>query len=74
LTVDDQQRVRLPDAHPRQVFAYENHEGTVTLRPVEAQQPVSANVRLEKRGGYTVLVSDQPISEAAIKEALAEFP
>jgi hypothetical protein len=33
-----------------------------------------AKVRFEKRGGYTVGVSDQPISAQAIKEALAEFP
>jgi hypothetical protein len=33
-----------------------------------------AKVRFEKRGGYTVGVVDQPISLAAIKAALAEFP
>lgn len=32
LTVDDHQRIRMPDAKPRQVFAYENHgDGHVTL-------------------------------------------
>ena len=37
LTVDDQQRIRMPDAKPRQVFAYENHgDGHVTLTLVEA--------------------------------------
>lgn len=36
LTVDDQQRIRMPDAKPRQVFAYENHGGGhVTLTLVE---------------------------------------
>ena len=37
LTVDDQQRIRMPDAKPRQVFAYENHgDGHVTLTLVPA--------------------------------------
>ena len=37
LTVDDQQRIRIPDAKPKQVFAYENHDdGTILLKPVEA--------------------------------------
>ncbi len=37
LIVDDQKRVRIPDAKPRQVFAYENHgDGAITLTPVKA--------------------------------------
>jgi hypothetical protein len=74
LTVDDYQRVRLPNAKPRSKLAYEESAGVVTLTPVVVQKPRPANVRLEKRRGYTVLVSDQPISEFAIKEALADFP
>ena len=32
LTVDDQKRIRIPDAKPRQVFAYENNgNGMLTL-------------------------------------------
>jgi hypothetical protein len=31
-------------------------------------------VRIEKRDGYSVGVLDHPISEAAIKKALSEFP
>ena len=39
LTVDDQKRIRIPDAKPRQVFAYENHgDGTLTLTLVKAEQ------------------------------------
>lgn len=74
LTVDAQKRVRIPDAKPRQVFAYENAGGVVTLTPVEPAQPRPTKVRFEKRNGRTVGVSDQPIDEAAIKAALAEFP
>jgi hypothetical protein len=37
LTVDDQKRIRIPDAKPRQVFAYENRgDGTLTLTLLEA--------------------------------------
>lgn len=35
---DDQKRVRIPDAKPRQVFAYENHgDGRFTLTLVDAE-------------------------------------
>ena len=38
LTVDDQKRIRLPDARPRQVFAYEPEaDGTIRLLPVKAR-------------------------------------
>ena len=38
LTVDDQKRIRIPDAKPRQVFAYENNgNGTLTLVLVKAE-------------------------------------
>ena len=40
LTVDDHQRIRMPDAKPRQVFAYENHgNGHATLTLVDAVEP-----------------------------------
>lgn len=39
LPVDDQKRIRIPDAKPRQVFAYENHgNGTITLTEVKAER------------------------------------
>ncbi len=39
LTVDDYKRVRLPDAKPRQLFAYENHgDGTITLTEVKTER------------------------------------
>lgn len=38
LTVDDQKRIRIPDAKPRTKFAYENHgNGTITLIEVRAE-------------------------------------
>jgi hypothetical protein len=40
LTVDDQKRIRIPDAKPRQVFAYANNgDGTLTLVKAEASEP-----------------------------------
>ena len=38
LTVDDHKRIRIPDATPRQVFAYENYgDGHFVLTLVKAQ-------------------------------------
>lgn len=42
LTVDDYNRVRLPDVKPRQKFAYENQGGgriTLTIVKAEAEEP-----------------------------------
>lgn len=38
LTVDAHKRIRIPDAKPHSVFAYENHgDGTLTLTEVKAE-------------------------------------
>lgn len=38
LTVDAHKRIRIPDARPHTVFAYENHgDGTFTLTEVNAE-------------------------------------
>jgi hypothetical protein len=38
LTVDDQKRIRIPDAKPRTKFAYENNgDGTITLTEIRAK-------------------------------------
>ena len=75
LTVDDYQRIRLPDVAPRTKFAYESDgHGRLTLTKLEPAQPRSAKVRFEKRNGRTVGITDQPISIEVIKQALAEFP
>jgi hypothetical protein len=42
------------------------------LEPVRDSRP--ANVRIDKRGGYSVGVLPRAISEEAIKEALDEYP
>ncbi|HXT13358.1 MAG TPA: hypothetical protein VN873_17510 [Candidatus Angelobacter sp.] len=72
LTVHDYQRVRLPDVKPRQVFAHEKGpDGRIILTPVA---PKPAKVHFEKRGKYTVAVTDRPFDMEALKQALAEFP
>ena len=39
LTVDANKRIRIPDAKPRQVYAYENHgDGTIILTEVKAER------------------------------------
>jgi hypothetical protein len=76
LAVDKYQRVRLPDVKGGQRFAYENKgNGVLVLtevKPVEAK-PVKARL-VKNAGGYTVIRTDQPIDEQALKLALAEFP
>jgi hypothetical protein len=41
---------------------------------LEPAKPRPSRVRFEKRNGYTVGISDQPVSEQAIRDALNEFP
>ncbi len=76
LTVDDYNRVRLPQAKPRQVFAHEQEaSGRIILTPVAPVEPKPNKVRFEKRGGRTVgIIEGAKFDEVALKQALAEFP
>ncbi len=75
LTVDDYQRLRLPDVAPRTKFSYaQDAQGRITLTRLEPAKARTAKVRFQKRNGRTVGVTDQPISLQAIKDALSEFP
>ena len=73
LTVDDHKRIRIPDAKPRQVFAYEkDSSGRLTLTPVE---PVKRSpAKLVRKNGKTYLVSEHPITTQDVKRALENFP
>jgi len=75
VVADSKHRVTLRHAKPGDRFdlAMED-EGRYVLTKLEPGRPRPAKARFEKRDGYTVVVSDKPVSEAAIKEALAEFP
>ena len=49
-------------------------EAKYVLTRLEPTKPQPSRVRFEKRNGYTVGISDQPVSEQAIRDALDEFP
>jgi hypothetical protein len=75
VTTDAKKRVVLPLAKPGDRFDVQlAGEGKMILTRLEPVSPPPANVRIEKRGRHFVGVSDQPINEEALKEALAEFP
>ena len=48
--------------------------GKYVLTKLEPVKPRANRVKSVKRDGYTVRICDQPVSEAAIREALADFP
>ena len=76
--VDEAHRIQIAMLAPGDLYEPEIvSPDEITLRRVSesaANGSSPAKVRFEKRGGYTVGVSDQPISLTAIKEVLAEFP
>ncbi len=75
LTVDNDNRIRLPDVKPRQVFTHEMEPGgRIILTPIAPIESKPNKVRFVKKDGFTVGVTEQPVSEQAIKEALADFP
>lgn len=71
---DNKKRVTLP-TKPGERFdvqTFGNEKFVLTrLAPVKARP---AKVIFKKVNGYTVAQLDHPIDEAALKEALAEFP
>jgi hypothetical protein len=75
---DARKRVILKFAKPGDRFDVQvSGDGTFILRrlePVKDKKDRPAKVTLVKEGRYTVGVLDRPINEAALKEALAEFP
>jgi bifunctional DNA-binding transcriptional regulator/antitoxin component of YhaV-PrlF toxin-antitoxin module len=75
VVADNKKRVTIRLAKPGDRFDVEvagNGKFVLTrLEPVAERRPTK--VRIKKRDGYSVGVLDRSISEAAIKEALAEF-
>ena len=72
---DSKHRVTLRQARPGDRFDVEIlEEGKYVLTRLEPAKPQPSRVRFVKRNGYTVGVSDQPVSEQAIRDALDEFP
>jgi hypothetical protein len=72
---DSKHRVTLRQARSGDRFGVEIlAEGKYVLTRLEPAKPQPSRVRFEKRNGYTVGISDQPVSEQAIRDALDEFP
>jgi len=72
---DSKHRVTLRQARPGDRFDVEIlEEGKYVLTRLEPTKPQPSRVRFEKRNGYTVGISDQPVSEQALRDALDEFP
>jgi hypothetical protein len=76
LRSDNQGRISCREFFPPKAAFDATRQPDGSVRVVELVEKTvrPAKVRFEKRGRYTVGVSDQPVTEAAIKEALAEFP
>jgi hypothetical protein len=75
VTADNKRRVVLPSAKPGDLFDIQiSGEGRLTLTRLEPIAARKTPVRFVKRGGFTVGVSDRPVSQEAIDQALADFP
>ncbi len=76
VVADNKKRVTLRLAKPGDRFDVQvSAEGRFILTKLEpVRDTPPAKVRIEKRGQYRVGVLDRPISEDALKEALADFP
>ncbi len=76
LTVDDRQRVRLPEAKPGEVFAYQpNADGTIKLVPmVPKAGPRRVRAKLTKRGNsmFFQVPKGYNLDPEAIAKAVAE--
>jgi hypothetical protein len=76
LTVDDRQRIRIPEAKPGQVFTYEpNADGTIKLVPVIPKPgPKRIVAKLVKRAGgsFFQVPSGYTLDPESIGKAVAE--
>jgi hypothetical protein len=76
VVADSKKRVTLRRANPGDRFDVQiSADGQYILTKLEPVRDLPvAKVRIEKRGRYHVGVLDRPINEAALQEALDEFP
>lgn len=70
-TVDDEKRVRLPNAKPGQVFAVEMDGAKVVLTPVRQVEPEARRQRLV-RTEFGRLILSEPIPDDEIVAAIRE--
>jgi len=71
---DSKKRVTLPTRPGERFDVRVLGDGQFVLTRLEPAHPRQAKVRMRKVGGFTVGRVDHPISERALREALAEFP
>ena len=71
---DNKKRVTLPTKPGERFDVRVLGEGQFVLTRLEPSQPRPAKVSVRKIGRYSVGRLSRPISEAALREALAEFP
>ena len=71
---DNKKRVTLPAKPGERFDIHVLGEGRFMLTRLEPVQPRPVRVRVRKIGRYSVGHLDRPINEAALQEALAEFP
>ena len=71
---DNKKRVTLPTKPGERFDVRVLGDGQFVLTRLEPSRPRRAKVTVRKVGGYTVGHLDHPISETALREALAEFP
>lgn len=75
VVADEKNSVTLPTAKPGDRFDLQViSEGKILLTPLASTPAPAANVRIEKKDGFTVGVLDHPIDEQALAEALKQFP
>jgi len=72
VTVDDKKRVRLPNAKPGQVFAFESAEdGSVTLTPVK---PPQRKERFPRGSLLKYLTPERDAEQLAILKGCVQGP
>jgi hypothetical protein len=74
VTVDEKRRVTLPQpVQPGDEFelAPAGQSGFVLTR---VERSTLSSVSLERKDGYLVAVTDDPVTQAATRRALEEFP
>ena len=76
VTADSKKRVVVPLAKPGDRFDVQvSADGAkIVMTLLEPTRSRPAKIKIEKRNGFTVGVSNRALNEQALKAALAEFP
>ncbi len=70
---DDRRRVQIPGIKAGQVFALEDHGGTVTLIPLKKEEPRTIMLKMVRRDGHLVAdTTGLEIDPDAIAQAVRE--